>query len=266
MDEQGQTVAKAPAQKVSLRAWAIAAGLLATAALCLLGRMALHHDFPLLKIADLRPALDGALIRVAGQATGDARTFREAGQLRSLSFTVDDGTGELAVVADGQQAAQMALFDRIPRAGDTLEVAGRLSIGAEGHNALHLQSGDALKLRRAEKGKSPMTATQGLADGAQAQVTGIVTRVIAPRSGSRAPYVVTVRDAAGERPLIIGSGVFEQIAGHDRLVPGAAIRARVTAEKYEGQLQLTLGHAADLEFATPPAAPPTNAAPGVPRH
>ena len=265
MDEQGQTVARAPAQKISLRAWGIAAVLLATAGLCLLGRLALHHDFPLLQIADLQPALNGALIRVSGRANGDARTFREAGQIRSLRFTVADGTGELAVLADGKQAAQMALFDRIPRAGDALVVAGRLSCGADGHSILHMQSGDALKLRRAEKGAPPMAAAQGLADGGQALVTGAVVRVIAPRSGSRAPYVVTVRDAAGERPLVIGSGVFEQIAGHDRLVPGAAIRAQVMAEKYEGKLQLTLGRAADLEFAAPPAATPTDAAPELPR-
>jgi hypothetical protein len=265
MDDQDQPVVKTPAQKVSLRAWGIAAVQLAILGLALFCLMPFHRDGSLIKIADLQPAMNGALIRVAGQATGDARTFREAGQLRSLRFTVDDGTGKLAVMADGEQAAQMALFDRIPRAGDTLEVAGRLSIGADGRSTLHLQSGDALKLRRAEKGAPPMAAAQGLADGGQALVTGTVTRVIAPRSGSRAPYVVTVRDAAGERPLIIGSGVFEQIAGHDRLVPGAAIRAQLTAEKYEGKLQLTLDRPADLEFTTPPAAPPPNAAPEVPR-
>lgn len=248
-------------QRVSLRVLRIAALLLATVGLFLLWLMAINRDIPLIKIADIQPTMNFALIRVAGQATGDARTFRESGKIRSLRFTVNDGTGDLSINAYGKQAEQMALFDRIPRAGDSVEVAGSLTVGADENVSLRMQSGDALKLKRAVKEAPALPDVKGASEGAQAMVTGAVTRVIAPRSGSRAPFVVTVRDATEERQLVIWSSVFEKIANHDQIIPGASIRAKVTAETYKGKTQLKLGRAQDLELAPAPAS--TNTAPGA---
>lgn len=247
-------------QRISLRVLRLAAVLLATVGLFLLWLMAIHRDIPLIKIADIQPTMNFALVRVAGQATGDARTFREAGKIRSLRFTVNDGTGDLSINAYGKAAEQMALYDRIPRAGDPVEVTGSLTVGADENVSLRMQSGDALKLQRAVKVMPPLAAVKDVVEGGQALVTGAVTRVIAPRSGSRAPYVVTVREGREDRQLVIWSSVFEKIESRDRLVPGASIRAKVTAETYKGQKQLKLGRAADLEIL--PAAPATtNAAP-----
>ncbi len=246
-------------QRISLRALRLAAVGLATVGLFLLWLMAIHRDIPLIKIADIQPTMNFALVRVAGQATGDARTFREAGKIRSLRFTVNDGTGDLAINAYGKAAEQMALYDRIPRAGDPVEVTGSLTIGADENVSLRMQSGDALKLQRAAKVTPPLANVTNVVEGAQVVVTGAVTRIVTPRSGSRAPYVVTVRAAAGERQLVIWSSVFEKIEQRERLVPGAALRAKVTAETYKGQKQLKLGRAADLEILPPPAA--TNPAP-----
>ncbi len=182
MDEPGKPVAESNAQEgthpprsgryISLlarcrspRALRFAALLLVMVGLFLLWLLATHRAPPLVQIAGIQPAMNGALVRVAGQATGDARTFREAGQLRSLRFTVNDGTGELSVSAYGKQAEQMALFDRIPRAGDSLEVAGSLSPGADGNITLRIQSGDALKLKRAVKTAAPLGGIRGTPEG-----------------------------------------------------------------------------------------------------
>ena len=268
MDEQDKPVAEADeqerssTQRIILRILSGAALLMALLGLALFWPIWFPHTVPLIKIAELKPAMNFALVRVAGKAAGNAQTFREGGQLRSLRFTVDDGTGALAVNAYGKPAEQMALFDRIPRAGDAVEVAGSLSIVANAGVSLRFQSGDAFKLRRAEKVTPPLADGRNVTEGSQALLTGAVTRVIAPRTGSDAPYVLTVRDAIGERQLAIHASVFAKIAAHDRLVPGAFIRATVTAENEQGKLMLTLGRAADLELAPPPAAT-TKTAPEV---
>lgn len=279
MDEQGQPIAELHAQEItcphcgryvgplprcphcgarqpqrlSLRVLRLAALLLAAVGLCLLWRMAINREIPLIKISGIQPPMNFALVRVAGKATGDARTFREAGKIRSLRFSINDGTGDLVINAYGKSAEQMALFDRIPRADDAVEVAGSLTVGADENVSLRLQSGEALKLKRAEKAMLPVAHVTNVVEGAEVLITGAVTRVVAPRPGSRAPYVVTVRDASEERQLVIWSSVFEKITNHDRLVPGAAVRAQVTAEVCKGKMQLKLGRAVDLEVL--PAAP-----------
>jgi len=173
MDEQGISVAERKArehrrtQRIIRHLLCGAALLMALLGLALLWPRWWPHALPLCKIADLQPTMHFKPIRIAGHATGDARTFREDGQLRSVRFTVADGTGELAVTAEGHQAEQLALFDRIPRAGDTLEVAGRLSLGAEEPPTLRLQTGDALKLKRAVKAAPPLTGVRGMPDDAR---------------------------------------------------------------------------------------------------
>lgn len=141
--------------------------LVALLGLALLGLRWWPHALPLSQLGDLRPAMDFTLIRIAGHATGDAQAIREAGLLRSVRFTVVDGTGALAVSAEGKQAEQLALFDRIPRAGDSLEVVGRLSMGADETPTLRIQTGDALKLKRAVKTSPPLAGVRGLPDDAR---------------------------------------------------------------------------------------------------
>ena len=268
MDEHGQPVAESngqartsppssprQSQRSSLRVWRVVALLLAAVGLFLIWLIVIHRNIPLIKISAIQATMNGALVRVAGKATGDAHAFRETGKVHSVRFTVNDGTGDLAVMAYGKQAEQMALFDRIPHAGDTVEITGSLSSGANNNISLRLQSGDGLKLQRAEKMIPPLARVTNVEAGTQVVISGAVTRVVAPRSGSHAPYVVTVCAAPAERQFVIWPNVFDGLAAHDHLVLGATIRAKVTAERFKDEIQFKLSRAVDLEVLPAPAAP-----------
>lgn len=221
-----------------------------------------HRAIPLMTISAVQPAMHSALIRVAGKVVADTHVSRAAGKISDLRFLVNDGTGELAVTAQAKQAQQMAVWDRVPRAGDLVEVSGVVTVGTENKPALCLRSIEALKLQRAGRAAPQLGGASGMAEGTRLTVSGVVTRVVAPRTGSQAPTVVSLRDGAEERQVVIAPNVLEQVPARDRLAPGLAVRVQATAESHRGKLQLTVEYAQDFEvLAVPPVSPPDKTAP-----
>ena len=107
-----------------------------------------HRDIPLSRIGTLRPGMNAALIRVQGRALGNAQVAREDGRIGGLRFIVDDGSGQLPVTAAAAQAQTLAKWDRVPRAGDPVTVAGQLYIETGDRMALRLQRDAHLLLTR----------------------------------------------------------------------------------------------------------------------
>jgi RecJ-like exonuclease len=132
-------------------------GLLALA-LAGLGWRWFQREVALVRIADLPAARQAAVVRIAGKAVGVAQVSRAGGQISGLRFTLADGTGQLTVTADASQARQLARWARIPRAGDAVEVTGRLRSAPVSGWQLELRSDTALKLRRGVPPRSGKTA------------------------------------------------------------------------------------------------------------
>jgi len=116
----------------ALRLIRAAALLLASAGLLALWIASARLHPSSVRIGDIRPAMNGARLRVAGRVAGAPRGGREPG---SLSFGVDDGSGRLRVYA-GADAAPSAH----PSAGDTVSVTGTLKISAGRDPVLFVRS------------------------------------------------------------------------------------------------------------------------------
>lgn len=212
-----------------------------------------HRRIPQIMISDIQPVMKLALVRVVGKTIGEAHVVHAAGKISSLHFVLADGTGELTVVAEAEQAQQMALWDRVPRVGDAVEVIGRLRPGADASVFLQIQPGATLKLQRMERVMTSATEIHdGLEEGAHVMLTGVVTRVTVPRVGSRAQYLVTLRAGGEEQQFVSFSGVMDQLLSKKRLVPGVAVQVQVTVVRYAGKLRLTLGRPQDIVFPAMP--------------
>ncbi len=128
-----------------LRRLRTAALLLAVAGLALLLLMARHKELPLIKAGEITPMMNFASGRLIGTVVKNPYVGRSTNRVEYLSFLVDDGSGQLRVVADGRVALQMAEKQLIPGKGDSVEIAGTLNVAADGNVKLRVQSAEQVK-------------------------------------------------------------------------------------------------------------------------
>ena len=225
---------------------------------------ALHREIPVVKIGEIKPMMNFATVRVSGQVSGDARIFKEGEHVRSLRFTVDDGSGEILVQAYKSDA--QALVDKIglPREGDRVEVTGSLSVSADDEVSMRLQVPEQLVLTRADTKTVALKDVDGAMIGRSIAVEGSITKVIAPKAGSKAPWTVVVTDASGQQEITFWQDIYDEIRDKILLAPGAPVRARVAVRSYKDKLQLGLNQGLDLEFIAAGAANSMVAGPGAP--
>ncbi len=230
---------------------------LALAGLVLLWLYSVHRDIPLVQVADIRPTMNFAYVRIAGEVSRDAYVFDSGG----LVFNLDDGSGEIAVMGGRAQAEVLENAGRLPRRGDRVEVAGSLSVSADQEVKLRMQSADQLTLRR-KRSASAVPAAQvplRLSDvtsakkGETLSVTGTLKEVHLPGPGSKAPFVLTLEQDGTELDVIFWDKVFQGL--EKKLpMPGKTISARGRVDVYKDKVQLKVWEASDLQEVSPPAA------------
>ena len=234
--------------RLSVRFFRYAALLLGTVGLGLLYVMARTQPIPRIKIADVKPTMNFAYVQIAGTVSGDARTFKEGGRIRSLRFMVDDGTGEITVNAYRSQAQALADAGRLPRLGDEVIVAGSLSVTADGDVIMRLQVPEQLIIASAEMATTPLGDIGTDMVGTSVLVEGVILEVNAPGPTSRAPWNLVVRDDTGRGQITFWKDVHEEMPDKLLLMKDNRIRARVSVMTYRDAIQLSLARAADLEF------------------
>lgn len=235
-----------------------------TVGLGLLYLSALHREIPVVKIGEIKPAMNFAVVRVVGAVSGDARIFKEGEHVRSLRFTVDDGSGEILVQAYKSQA--QALVDKygLPREGDHVEVTGSLGVLEGDDIAMRVQVPERLVLMRADTKPMALRDVTSSMIGKNIVVEGTIAKAIAPKPGSKAPWTIVITDAGGQQEIAFWQDIYDEIRDKVLLAPGAPIRARVAVRSYKDKLQLALSQGMDIEFIAAHAAKSMVAGPGAP--
>lgn len=96
---------------------------------------------------------------------------------------------------------------------------------------------------------SPAAAIQ-YPDGQRVTVTGIVSQLRAPRSGSRAPYRIMLKAAPNDIDIICWSSTFSKIPLESRPRSGLSITAVVTVNSYRDTKQLKLENPTDISITS----------------
>lgn len=222
---------------------------------------ALHREIPAVRIGDIKPAMNFATVRVSGEVSRDARLFREGDHIRALRFSVRDGTGEIHVQA--QKTAAQALVARfgLPREGDRVEAVGSLDVSEGSEVVMRLQVPEQFVLTRAEIKPVALREIDSRLLGKSVVVEGVIKKVLAPKSGSKAPWTMVIGDSGGQQEITFWQDIYDEIQNKILLAPGAAVRVRVEVRTFKDKLQLALGQGMDIEFlaAAPDPAPLTPA-------
>ncbi len=230
-----------------VRVLQMASLVLAVAGLGLLYLYSINRDIPTVRVSGITPTMNFAYVKIEGEVTRDAYIFKSGG----IVFNLHDGSGEIAVMGGRAQAEALKNTGKLPRRGDRVEVAGSLSVSADQDVKLRMQSAEQLTLRRKRKVSIPALSRISLSDITPAQkgdtvsVIGTLKEISIPRPGSKAPYVLTLKEDGTELAVIFWDNVFQ---GLEQKLPtlGKTLSARGRVDVYKGVLQLKVWEAADL--------------------
>ncbi|MFA7369125.1 MAG: hypothetical protein WC334_05725 [Kiritimatiellales bacterium] len=236
---------------LKIRALQYASLVLAVAGLFLLYLFSVNRDIPLVRVGDIKPTMNFAYVRMAGEVTRAAYVFQSGG----VVFDIKDGSGEITVIGGRAQAQALEAAGKLPRRGDRIEVTGSLNVSADQETKLRIQSADQLVLNRKRVAAVPSSGSRiRLAEvtaahrGEQVIATGTLKSIEVPGPGSKTPYVLTLEDNGAELAVIFWEDVFRGL-DNKLPVPGKLISVCGRVAVYKDTVQLKVREAGDLRVA-----------------
>lgn len=219
-------------RRMGLKVLRISALLVAVFGVFLLHLYARNRELPLVKVADISPAMNFASVRIEGRLEQDARRLRSG----SVLYVVNDGSGSIAVFAQPTEG-------RLPLSGQQVSVSGSLSVGAGNELRLRAHSKGVAITQHGEEvpagAESPAGVTAAL-EGEHLVVVGRVAEYSRPRTGSKAPYRIILSDGGGALEVV------HWLPDAPQIHEGAKVRVYGTVGLYKGKVQLKVWEAGDI--------------------
>jgi DNA/RNA endonuclease YhcR with UshA esterase domain len=227
------------APRLSLRAVKWGAILLATVGLALLWIAAARAPLPHISIQQAAATMNFAYVEIAGQVVRSPTYNPDS---RSLSFTVDDGTGQMRVWAFRDVVDELRAAGRIPGLGDRVTVAGTLRVREE-DVSLTLNVPEHLEIGRAaaeERAIGSITAADALR---RVRVRGQVWDVREPYSGLT---LITLRDATGAVDVAVDASLRHLTGDFRPPEVGQSLEVTATVSLYRDTPQLVPSSVGDI--------------------
>jgi DNA/RNA endonuclease YhcR with UshA esterase domain len=208
---------------------------LAAGGLALLYVASVSATVPTVRIGQIQAAMNYAYVRIEGIVRRSPAFNPEA---ESLSFWVDDGSGQMLVMAFRPAGRALIEADRVPSIGDRVAVEGALRVRDESPS-LTLSTIDALAITRVTDSASPREISSITPDDAliPVMVRGQVRAVRQPYDGLR---LVTLRDASGEIDLAVERDAVQFGAPAPDVRVGDPIEATGVVTLFKGEPQVTV--------------------------
>ncbi|RME34205.1 MAG: hypothetical protein D6793_08805 [Thermoflexia bacterium] len=229
------------AARLSLRAVKIAALLLATVGLLALWLLALRRPLPRLSIGEISATMNFAYGEIAGWVV-DGPTYNP--DSRTLSFTLEDGTGRIRVWAFRNVAEALRESGTVPALGDQVIVAGTVRVQEEGVS-LTLNVPRHLQVFRPEAEEREIGSITPDDAFRRVRVRGRVQRVREPYPGLT---LITLQDTTGEMDVAVYADVQWLTGGLAPPTPGDSVEVEAAVSLYRGRPQLVPASVHDIRL------------------
>ena len=255
-------------KRISLVATRWAAVLLATVGLVLLYFMARSREPATIQIGDIEPTMNFGSVRIVGAVKNDAKPNRSG---NGMNFYVTDGSGSLIVFVDETQRQEMIANKLVPKKGDEISFVAQLQASNDSVTArIRSLSEKHFRLTRAESpvptpddfpAPTPFSDVTDALAGKEIALSGTVTDLSVPETGTKRPYVLKLSDGADSKSVKFWQDQYDQIADKD-LLKGADVLLRVRVKKARdgSGIDLILNDGADLIRRPPPELTPAQKA------
>jgi hypothetical protein len=255
-------------KRISLVATRWAAVLLATVGLVLLYFMARSREPATIQIGDIEPTMNFGSVRIVGAVKNDAKPNRSG---NGMNFYVTDGSGSLIVFVDETQRQEMLANGLVPKKGDEINFVAQLQASNDSVTArirslsekhFRLSHADAPAPTPADfPAPTPFADVTDALAGKEIALSGTVTDLSVPETGTKRPYVLKLSDGSASKSVKFWQDQYDQIADKD-LLKGADVLLRVRVKKARdgSGIDLILNDGADLIRRPPPELTPAQKA------
>lgn len=226
-------------KRLSVRVVRYGAIVLAVAGLFAVWMVARSSNVPVVRVSDVGGTMNWAFVQVGGVVTRYP-TYQESG---ALQFWIDDGTGEIMVLADRAESTALASAGKVPALGDRVTAVGTLRV-KDDFQYLVVELAEKMSVERIE----PAQLAVGEITAGQVQqkvlVQGQVREVRAPYEGL---VILTIRDGTGSIDLTYDDDLVQLSGQPVQVVPGDTVSARGMVTLYRGTAQIALDDADGLQ-------------------
>jgi DNA/RNA endonuclease YhcR with UshA esterase domain len=202
---------------------------------------------PRLRIGEIAAAQNLAYVEISGTVSQPPDYDPET---QSLSFRVDDGSGDLLVSVFRDETTALARLGRVPAVGDRVTVQGTLRV-REDFTGLILNAADALSLER----PTPLPMVIGAINAdTQYQAVVLTARVIRIRSPYPALTLITLQDPTGQMDAALDEATRLLTGDPPALAPGDVVRLSGVVTLFKGEPQIALASSTAIELLPSDAA------------
>ncbi len=207
---------KSKSSRVRIKRLRTAAFVIAVSGLLLASLYTSRREPPLVRIGEIKPAMNFSTVRVQGVLESNARMLRDGAML----YLIADETGSLPIFS-------RAPVEESPKAGNWVVATGRLSVGAGNQARMNVHDAGQIEVL----GKPAPTI-----------VRGQVSEVWSPPPDSRAPYRTVLARPEGSLEVV------HWFAPEHQLAVGERVEIKGTIGFYKGRMQLKVRKAGDIRL------------------
>lgn len=188
-----------------------------------------------IKVTNIIPSMSFAYVRVQGTVSFPPRVYPET---KSLSFTVDDGTGRISIKAYGAVTEELIRTEKLPKIGDWVDVAGQLQVREE-TASMTIQRPKEVKVTSAEAliAQVPSLRIDQITRGKIGQLIKCEGKIIDIRTFTKGRSL-KISDGSGDIDVVIWDSIYEKISNREALQYDARILVQGAIGEYRGKLQV----------------------------
>ncbi|MEE8389301.1 MAG: OB-fold nucleic acid binding domain-containing protein [Anaerolineae bacterium] len=231
--------------RTSIRVVKIIAVLLATVGLAVLWFAATRAKVPSIQIGQVGATMNLAYVRLEGHCTRAPSYDPES---ETLSFWIEDDTGEIRISAYRAETRHIIEEGRVPALGDLVEVAGTLRI-REDFLSLTINVPAQLNITRAEPVDRQIGTIVPEDQYLRVRVRGQVREVYEPYDGLT---LIAVRDETGSILIAVGEDLIALSGFFPTLSTGQPVEVVATVSLYGDTPQLVPASVADIVSLSQP--------------
>ena len=200
---------------------------------------------PQIAISSITPAMNFAYVRITGVIPAYP-SLSSAGD--TLSFTVQDDSGQIRVSAYRSAVNELRAQGRIPMPGDRVSVEGSLRV-RDDDASLTLQSPEALTIQPGEVALIELAALDALPIGSRASLTAQVREV---RDITPALRRVTLRSGDAQAQMLLPVALAATFGDLPTLQVGDWVHVTGGVGEYRGEREVLPACASDIEPGVSP--------------